>query len=556
MSLQQFKISMCRTHHLKDGIPLYKKRFNEVLAFHSPGLAAVKDATAAYHIHPDGTPAYKNRFDRTFGFYEGKSTVAKNHEMFHIFPDGSRVYPENYQWCGNFQDDVCAVRNSDAQCFHIDADGNALYREKYTYAGDFKDGIAVVCNGLGKSSHITKDGKFTHNVWFSQLDVFHKGFARAKDAHGWMHITCTGVPLYKERFASVEPFYNGVAHVEKKDGTLLLITEEGKPLRFLTNPETSIDLIADLSQDMVGFWKTWTLRVATDLHLFSALPGTLKEISERISLPSENTLRILRALWEIHVVAKDSDNMWHSTQKGLVLSQDKTEFLASASYLWSQVNLEWQNLGKILHARSVKGHLSFKHRAQREENIRKCLHALDGYAHHDFRHVVDLFDWSQHQNIAGVGRSAATFLSMILEKHPRVNAHLIGDSLVFRHARFLKKHQKRLACHEGDFCAPLTMKQDAILFPRYLHYFPDDEAVSLLKNAKTSLKAGGIIYVCEMLLVEDSANGGMLDLNMLVETGGKLRTVTQWENLCARAGLQITEKISVFPHLSVLKVTT
>lgn len=76
-----------------------------------------------------------------------------------------------------------------------------------------------------------------HDRWFRDLDVYHKGFARGRDAGGWMHIDRAGEPAYARRFAAVEPFYNGVARVELMDGTLEVIDESGGTVAVLRNGE-------------------------------------------------------------------------------------------------------------------------------------------------------------------------------------------------------------------------------------------------------------------------------------------------------------------------------
>ena len=62
-----------------------------------------------------------------------------------------------------------------------------------------------------RSTHVDPDGAPIHGVWFLDLDVFHKGFARARGDDGWMHIDTTGRLLYRARFAAVEPFYSSTA---------------------------------------------------------------------------------------------------------------------------------------------------------------------------------------------------------------------------------------------------------------------------------------------------------------------------------------------------------
>ena len=55
-------------------------------------------------------------------------------------------------------------------------------------------------------------------------------FARARDGDGWMHVDLHGSPAYARRFAAVEPFYNGQARVERFDGGLEVINEQGQSL--------------------------------------------------------------------------------------------------------------------------------------------------------------------------------------------------------------------------------------------------------------------------------------------------------------------------------------
>lgn len=222
------KISADGTYHVIDNIPLYEKRFLDVLNYHPPGFAAVLSNDGAYHIDTHGKPLYQERFQRTFGFYDSKAAVIFDNAWFHINPEGKACYDERYTWCGNYQDGVCTIRDNNGLYFHIDGNGKPLYLERYRYAGDFREGIAVVQNKEGKSSHIDLQGSLTHNCWFLDLDVFHKGFARAKDHLGWMHIDCYGQPIYEHRFVMVEPFYNGYARVETADGTFWVINELGE----------------------------------------------------------------------------------------------------------------------------------------------------------------------------------------------------------------------------------------------------------------------------------------------------------------------------------------
>lgn len=229
--LSEIGISPCETHHVWQGVPLYAVRFYRVLKYHSPGLSPVCDKTGAFHINTGGEPAYEERFVNTFGFYCSYAAVETEQGWGHITAEGHFLYPQKYDWCGNYQEGFCAVRDINGNYFHIDRNGQRLYPDNYAYVGDFKDGFAVVCNQNGKSSHINSQGVLIHHRWYDRLDVFHKGFARAKDERGWFHITKDGNPVYRCRFADLEPFYNGQALAQTLESALVIINPNGEIMR-------------------------------------------------------------------------------------------------------------------------------------------------------------------------------------------------------------------------------------------------------------------------------------------------------------------------------------
>jgi hypothetical protein len=206
-------------HHLVDGEPMYAARFDRVLPFHAPGLAPVRRGPDAWHIDATGSAAYEARFRQTFGFYGDLAAVEDELGWCHIPPTGVPVYVARYAWCGNFQDGRCAVRAHDGRYFHITPGGERVYAETWRYTGDYDE-----------------RGRLFHERWFLDLDVFHKGFARARDVDGWHHVDREGRSVYERRFAMVEPFYNGQARVERFDGGLEVIDEVGGVVLELRAP--------------------------------------------------------------------------------------------------------------------------------------------------------------------------------------------------------------------------------------------------------------------------------------------------------------------------------
>ena len=332
MNWRDLTVSACGTHHECDGQPAYSGRFDEVLKFHVPGLAPVKCGDEAWHVGPDGNSAYSRRFIRTFGFYEGFAAVQAQDGWHHIRPDGIDAYPERYEWCGNFQGGRCTVRLRDGCYRHVFADGSFAYPETWRYAGDYKDGFCVIQNNAGLCTHLDLNGELLHGNWFVDLDVFHKSLARARDGEGWMHVDLRGAPAYARRFAAVEPFYNGQARVERFDGGLEVINEQGQSLIELRAARQSE--FAALSGDMVGYWHTETIAAAVRLGVIEAFPCTSGALAENCGLSGDGALRLLRALRELRLVERDTET-WCLSARGEFLLASHPLTLADAALEYS-----------------------------------------------------------------------------------------------------------------------------------------------------------------------------------------------------------------------------
>lgn len=232
MNWKDIQVSDDNTYFTFNGKSIFDKTFIEVLKFHSPGLAPVNDNSGAYHIDVNGNELYKNRYIRTFGFYCSRASVIENNRWFHINEKGYKVYSASYLWTGNYQENICTVRNDNNQYFHIDLNGNRIYENNYVYAGDYKDGIACVKSQDGFYRHIDNEGKLINDKTFLDLGVFHKNYATAKDINGWFHIDKQGNEVYKSRYQTIEPFYNGFALVTTFENEKIIIDEKG--LNILT----------------------------------------------------------------------------------------------------------------------------------------------------------------------------------------------------------------------------------------------------------------------------------------------------------------------------------
>lgn len=540
MNWRDLSVSSCRTHHKYNGQPAYSGRFDEVLKFHLPGLAPVKRGEEAWHVGSDGNAAYSRRFIRTFGFYEGFAAVQAQDGWHHIRPDGSDAYPERYDWCGNFQGGRCSVRLRDGRYRHVFADGSSAYPETWRYAGDYKDGFCVIQNDAGFCTHLDLNGKPLHGNWFVDLDVFHKSFARARDGEGWMHVDLRGAPAYARRFAAVEPFYNGQARVERFDGSLEVINEQGLSLIELRPARQSE--FAALSGDMVGYWRTETIAAAVRLGVIKALPCTSGVLAEQCGLSSDRALRLLRALGELRLVERDAET-WHLSVRGELLLAEHPLSLADAALEYSGALGDlWSSLPEAIkakgdwHAPDIFGDV-----ARVPARLQGHHRMLRSYARHDYALIPEALGLQGREYVVDAGGGFGTLAMNILSAHPNAHVTVLDKPEVVEEAQNGLGSVTGLNWLAGDLFEPWNVQADVVTLARVLHDWDDGDAIKILSQARAILSPGGKLFIIEMLMEEHGVSGALCDLHLMMATGGRERSQKAFERLLAETGFRLVD---------------
>lgn len=99
----------------------------------------------------------------------------------------------------------------------------------------------------------------------------------------------------------------------------------------------------------------------------------------------------------------------------------------------------------------------------------------------------------------------------------------------------------RFTATGGDFFASVP-PADLYVLKYILHDWDDDSCIRILKNCRASLQDGGRVIIVDYLVGELGAPGfaPMMDLNMLVVTGGRERDIAEFDTIFASAGLRRT----------------
>ena len=555
--LEKIELSRDETHHIYKSKPLYENTFTSVMSFHPPGIAAVRDKTGAYHIDLDGKPIYQRRYLKTFGFYSGIAAVVDDSGWFHINTKSKPQYNETYEWIGNFQEDMCVVRDKEGKYFHIKTNGNSAYSERYNYVGDFKYGIAVVYNNDGQAKHIDKHGKEVYNKKFKELGVFHKGFAIAKDDYGAFHINKAGEPLYTQRYKWVEPFYNGFAFVCDFTDQKFIINEDGKTIQTVVGENSNLiknSLRKNLMSRLVGHWNTQILYSIVKLEVLEAIKkgyNTYKNLYEYLRMPKESLDMVIKLvkLWNF---ITESNGLFKVNYIGDLLTEDHPRSLKYAALMWGDEHyIAMSRLFEALKSyepqfKNIYDLNVFQYFEKNKEKGEIFQKAMKEYGV-DYDDLLLLYDFNDIKTIMDVGGGSGHLLEKILIKNHHIKEAFLFDlPNVIEKAQTSIKNDKiksKIKFISGDFLNEISIKVDTIVMSRVLHDWDDSKVLEILKNINLSLTGNGILLLFEIIVPEDSHFdvGTTLNFNLLVCTGGKERTRIEFQNLLNTTNFEISQ---------------
>lgn len=556
MDYERFQVSRDATHHLVDGRPAYARRFICVGKFHPPGLAPVSDESGWYHILPDGTAAYSRRFRRAFGFYESRAAVISEDGWHHILQDGSDLYKHRYSWTGNFQEGRCTVRERDGLYRYISLDGSRLSDKKYLYAGDFRDGIAVVRELDGLCTHIDKGERPVHGGRFLDLDVYHKGYARARDSWGWFHVDLQGRPVYESRFLDIEPFYNGCSMVMGPGGERFIIDEFGDRVHTVLgqhSPVVQRSLREKLMRMLVGYWETQIIYSIVRLGILDRIKeghDSFERLRTCLDIPEPSLNMILRVLLLWNFIS-DKDGRYQLEYLGNILTEGSSGSLRNAAIMWGEEH--YTVMSRLYDALreyepqfdTVFGEPFFQYLSNHKERGVTYNRAMEEYGM-DYEDILPLVDFSEAKVVADVGGGTGKVLRWITQAHSHIRRAILFDlpSVIDEALPALSNaNQNPIELVKGNFFSGLPFRADTILLGRVLHDWKDKDARRILTSIRGSLENGGRLVILEILLPEKpNLDLGMtLAFDLLVTVGGKERTLAEFDALLASAGFKIVE---------------
>lgn len=301
-----------------------------------------------------------------------------------------------------------------------------------------------------------------------------------------MHVDRQGRSAYARRFQAVEPFYNGQARIERFDGGLEVISENGSCLVELRPARQSE--FASLSSDMVGFWRTQTIACAVELGVIEVMPATELMVAERCRLRADLVPRLLRALGELGLTARLGEQ-WTLTARGELLRADHPLTLADAALEYAgPFTAMWGRLPDALRVNSAwRAPDVFSEVARDELRCMGHHRMLQTYARHDYAEICRALDLRGDERLIDAGGGLGVLAQLIVEAHPSVEVTVLERPEVVAMA----PASPGTRWQSGSLFETWKIETDAVILSRVLHDWDDAEAIQILKHARSALSCGG-----------------------------------------------------------------
>jgi hypothetical protein len=344
--------------------------------------------------------------------------------------------------------------------------------------------------------------------------------------------------------ASSESARENLAEIHGRDGAMRS-----------SSPETdATELTSRLLGMIVGLGQTQVISLAAKLNIADRLRDearTIEQLAHDTEVPLATFVRLMKTLVQMGLFEETVDKRYRCTPMGTLLQEDSPNSIRHVALLmaadfcyqtWPHLMTGLQTGDSVF--RGESGAKAYSYLQENPEQSGLFQAAMGDLSRQEGIAIVDVHDFSGYRDIVDIGGGQGGLLAAILRRFPEPAGRLFDLPGVTTGARALLESDElkgRIEIVSGDFLEGVPSGGDLYILKRILMDRTDEDACVLLSNIKQAMEPNG------RLLVFDADDrtlwGKLLDLMMLLNFAGRLRTEHDVIELLERAGFELVQAI-------------
>ncbi|HUS05105.1 MAG TPA: methyltransferase [Bryobacteraceae bacterium] len=321
----------------------------------------------------------------------------------------------------------------------------------------------------------------------------------------------------------------------------------------------------ELTQMAMGYFRSRALSAAARLGVADALGDgsrSLGDLAAACNAQPASLHRLLRALASFGVIAETTPCHFILTPFGQPLRKDDPNSEWASVVFWSDLLADsWSYLADCVRNGEAAGRIMQREgvasRWSKDPDARSIFGAVMGTAPAEqYEPIVRAWgDFLNHRTVADLGGGGGGLITTILNAYPGLHGVLVDrPEFIDKAAARLEREGLAGRCRlvGADLLRGVPAGADVYLLKHVLHGYADEAVIQILTHCRSVVPAGGRLLVIEFVLpgVVNNADTElelrlMSDLNMLVVTGGKERSASEWRNLLTGASFECQRIIPV-----------
>jgi hypothetical protein len=317
-----------------------------------------------------------------------------------------------------------------------------------------------------------------------------------------------------------------------------------------------------------GYWASQLLRQTAEMGLadrFGDEPRDADALCAEHGMHAPSFRRFLRSLSGLGVVAQVAPGSYRLTEMGEALKSGApgAARATTIALIGKLLSPSWDNMDHALRTGETgfEKHYGvglFDYLREAPGMAELFSETMVGLNAAEPPAVAEAYDFSEIGSLVDIGGASGNMLGHILARHPNVHGVLFDLPHVVAGAPALLDRlgvADRVSIESGSFFEGTPAGHDAYLMSHIIHDWDEQACAAILGHCRRAMKPDGRLLIVEMVLPESDAPhpGKLLDMMMLVATGGQERTPSEYDALLSANGFKLTRIVPTASAVSIVE---